>query len=126
VFGGDVEFWLLKGDYKPVDLSIGAGFHVANSAFDFSDSRGVDLTVIASRKATPKLDIYAAIDMAFNSFTNDLFGDLGLDSSFHTLHLVPGIEYKIASNLDFVAELGIALNDEASNYLSGGLAYYVR
>jgi hypothetical protein len=39
---------------------------------------------------------------------------------------VPGIEYAISDDLDFVAEFGIALNDDGSHYASVGLAYYLR
>jgi hypothetical protein len=117
IFGGDVEFWLVK-DPQPVDLSVSAGFHFANS--DFVDETGVDVTVIGSHAVTPKLDIYAALDMAFNKLKDFP------DSGYTQLHLVPGIEYKINPDLDLVAEFGIALNDDSHNYLSGGLAFYIR
>ena len=118
LFGGDVEFWLVK-DPRPIDFSISAGFHYAKS--DFSDSTGVDVTLIGSHALTPRLDFYAALDMAFNKFRDDF-----PDNSFTQVHLVPGIEYKIHQDLDFVAEFGISLTDEGNHYLSGGLAYYLR
>jgi len=37
-----------------------------------------------------------------------------------------GIEYRLAEDLDFVAEVGIGLSDDSANYISGGLAYYLR
>jgi len=116
IFGGDVEFWLVK-DPHPVDLSVSAGFHFTNS--DFGDQTGVDVTVIGSHALTPKLDFYTAIDMAFNKYNDD-------DSNYTQVHLVPGIEYKIHPDLDIVAEFGISLNDNGNHYISGGLAYYVR
>jgi hypothetical protein len=118
IIGGDVEFWLVK-DPNPIDLSVAAGFHYANS--DFADTTGVDVTIIGSHAVTPKLDIYAALDMAFNKFRDDF-----PDNSFNQFHLVPGIEFKISPDLDFIAEFGIALNDNSENYISGGLAYYIR
>lgn len=118
IFGGDVEFWLVR-DPRPFDLSVSAGFHYANS--DFSDSTGVDLTFIGSHALTPKLDFYAALDTAFNSYRDDL-----PDQRFTQVHLVPGLEYKLHRDLDLVAEFGISLNDNGSHYVSGGLAYYIR
>ena len=118
VFGGDVELWLVK-DPRPVDLSVSAGFHFTNS--DFGDQTGVDVTVIGSHAVTPKLDVYAALDTALNKYREDF-----PDNSYTQVHLVPGIEYKIHQDLDLVAEFGIALNDDGSNYVSAGLAYYLR
>ena len=118
LIGGNLEYWLVK-DRHPVDVSASVGFHMAKS--DFSDQTGVDVTVIGSHAMTPKLDVYAAIDMAFNKFRDSFPGN-----SYKQLHLVPGIEYKVHPDLDLVAEFGVALNDDSSNYLSIGLAYYVR
>ena len=118
VIGGDVEFWLVKNPH-PVDLSVSAGFHFSNS--DFSDQTGIDATVIGSHAVTPKLDIYAALDLAFNRY-KDAFPD----RNYTQVHLVPGIEYKIHPNLDLVAEVGIALNNNGDHYISGGIAYYLR
>ena len=47
-------------------------------------------------------------------------------TAFTTAHLVPGIEYRVSSSVDFVGEIGIGLNDGSSNYISAGIAYYVR
>ena len=118
VIGGDFEFWLVKNPH-PVDLSLSAGFHFSNS--DFSDQTGVDATIIGSHAVTPKLDIYAALDLAFNRY-KDAFPD----RNYTQVHLVPGIEYKIHPNLDLVAEVGIALNNNGNHYISGGIAYYLR
>ena len=117
LFGGNVEYGLAKG--RPVDVSASVGFHMAKA--DFNDQTGVDVTVIGSHAMTPQLDVYAAIDMAFNKFRDSFPGN-----SYKQVHLVPGIEYKVHQDLDFVAEVGLALNDNGSNYVSIGLAYYVR
>jgi hypothetical protein len=37
-----------------------------------------------------------------------------------------GIEYRISSDIDLLAEFGIALNDNARSYVSVGLALYLR
>ena len=41
-------------------------------------------------------------------------------------NVVPGIEYRVAKDLDALAEIGLGLTDESPNYLSFGLSYYVR
>ena len=116
--GGNVEYWLIKGQ-QPLDLSASAGFHFAKS--DFGDQTGVDVTVIASHAATKKLDVYAALDMAFNKYRDNF-----PNNSYTQAHLVPGVEYKVHPDLDLLAEFGVALNSKGDNYVSFGLAYYVR
>ena len=118
LFGGNAEYWLLKGN-RNIDISASLGFHYANS--DFSDQTGIDLTGIASHHVTPRFDIYGAIDMAFNKFRDDF-----PDNNYTQAHLVPGIEYKLHDDLDLLAELGVALNDDSAHYVSVGVAYYLR
>ena len=48
------------------------------------------------------------------------------DDDFRTVHLVPGIEAAISSDLDFLAEFGVAADDRSSNYFAIGLAFYFR
>jgi hypothetical protein len=116
--GADAEFWIARE--RPVDFSVIAGFHTGRveGPFDFN---GLDFTFLGSGHATPRLEIYGALDLARNFVSN-----LPDDFDYTTVHLVPGIEYRISDDLDFVAELGLGLNDESANYLSGGIAYYVR
>ena len=45
---------------------------------------------------------------------------------YDTVHLVPGIEYAISQDIDFVAEVGLGLNDDARHYISAGIAFYLR
>lgn len=51
---------------------------------------------------------------------------LNSGGDFRTFHLVPGIEYAISDNLDLLVEVGIGLNESASHYVSGGVAFYIR
>jgi hypothetical protein len=118
LFGGNVEYWLLKGDPR-LDVSGSLGFHYANR--DFGDETGIDLNVIASHHLTPRLDIYGALDMAFNKFRDDF-----PNNDYTQAHLVPGIEYKLHDDLDLLAEVGLSLNDNGDEYLSIGVAYYLR
>jgi hypothetical protein len=125
-FGGDVEYQLLsvRRDF-PLDLSVGGGFHIENADFDLNDSRAIDLTVIGSREVYPRFELYGALDVAFNRFTDDFF-DGAEDTGYTTVHIVPGLEYRIDDSLDLLVEFGIGVNDEARHYLTAGLAYYLR
>jgi hypothetical protein len=118
LFGVNGEVWALKRE--PFDFSIALGLH--GSRGDKSvDSTGIDLAFLPGKHVNSKLDIYGGLDFAFESIS-DRFGG----GSFKTVHLVPGLEYKLNPDLDFVAELGLALNDAARHYVTAGLAYYFR
>ena len=114
-FGANAELWLLREN--PFDLSIAGGLHGRTGDLT-EDLTGIDLTFLASGHVTPRLELYGGIDVAFEG--------IGNETDFKTVHLVPGIEYKINDSIDFVAEVGLALNDSARHYLSGGLAFYIR
>ncbi len=116
VIGGDAEFRLIRR--RPLDLSVVAGFHLQR--VDFSNQTGVDVSVIGSRAVTSRLDFYAALDLAFNRYTDVP------NTSYTRAHLVPGIEYKVHRNLDLLFEVGVAVNDNGHHYVSGGVAYYLR
>lgn len=113
--GADAEYWLVND--KPVNFSVIGGFHVGRN--DFSNSKGLDLTALASGKVADRLELYGGLDFSRVSFNDSNF-------SYSTFHLVPGIEYKISPKVDFVSEVGLALNDDSSHYFSIGIAYYVR
>ncbi len=116
-FGGNGEYWIVR---KPgLNLSGLIGAHYSN--FDFVDQYAVDLTLIASHPLTPRLDLNAALDVALTRLKGDFPED-----SYNLVHLVPGIEYKLARDLDLLGEFGIALNDNGSHYASFGIAYYIR
>jgi hypothetical protein len=114
--GGDVEVWVVKE--APIDVSLIGGFHVAR-VDGFGDHKGLDLTFLASGHVTPRLELYGGLDIARNNVDN-------FDETFTTAHLVPGIEYAISQDIDFVAEVGLALNDRSNHYISGGIAFYIR
>lgn len=113
--GADAEYWLVQG--KPVDVSVIGGFHVQRS--DGFNTKALDLTLLASGQVADRLELYGGLDIARNSIDDR-------NTNFTTWHLVPGIEYKINSNVDFVTELGLGLNDDSSHYFTIGFAYYVR
>ncbi len=116
-FGGNAEYWLVKSANASVS-AIG-GFHYSN--VPSIDQTGVDVTLIATHSATPRLDLNAALDMAFNRFKGDF-----PDDGYNTTHIVPGIEFKVQTDLDLLAEFGVSLNDNGSHYMSVGIAYYLR
>ena len=119
--GGTVEYWVVRR--KPIDLSIAGGLHHRHGSKTV-DATGFDLTFLPSKHVTDKLDVYGALDFAFESAASpvDPFGG----GNFKTVHLVPGLEYRASRDLDLIVELGIGLNDHARHYLSGGIAYYFR
>ena len=111
--GADAEVWLART--RPVYVSAIVGFHVGRQ--EGFNTRAFDATLLASGFLTPRLELFGGLDLARHAIEDR-------DDGFTTVHVVPGIEYAISPRLDFVAELGIGLNDEASNYLTGGLAFY--
>jgi hypothetical protein len=117
-FGADAEYWLRKN--RPVDFSVAGGFHIGNGDQQF-DTTGIDLTFLASGRVAPRLEIYGGLDLAFNSINEDF-----IDDDYTTVHLVPGIEYSIAEDIDLVAEVGLGVNDDSHHYVAGGLAFYFR
>jgi hypothetical protein len=98
-------------------VSVAGGIH-RRTGDETVDLTGVDLTFLASGHVSPRLEIYGGLDMAFEG--------VGEPGGFRTFHLVPGVEVRITDSLDFVAEAGLALNDNARHYVTGGLAFYVR
>ncbi|MCJ7583019.1 MAG: hypothetical protein MUP98_21080 [Candidatus Aminicenantes bacterium] len=113
-YGADIEYWFLKGHSFNGSLALGG--HLLN--YDGAgDTIGIDSSLLFSTTPAKNLEIYGGLMVAFESVKN-------LDN-YTRMHLVPGIEYRISSILDFLAEFGIALNDNSSNYASLGLAFYL-
>ncbi len=113
-FGVDLEYWFLKGENFNVSAALGGHMTDVNGG---GDSKGIDVALLASTKPVKNLEIYGGLMLSFDSIKN---GD-----NFTLMHLVPGIEYRISDDLDFLAEFGIALNDNSRSYASVGLAMYL-
>lgn len=113
-FGANAEVWIVKR--QPIDFSISGGLHFRRGDRTLNTT-GVDLTFLASKHVGGRLELYGGLDFAFESISG---------GSFKTVHVVPGIEYKLGEDLDFLAELGLAVNNDARHYFSAGLAYYFR
>ena len=113
------ELWLVRAVPGTSGLNLAArgGFHLAQN--DGEDATGISLAALLSSRVTPRAEILGALDYS------QTFRDEPLED-FSMLHLVPGVEYALSRNLDFLAELGVGLNDDSANYLSVGVAFYLR
>jgi len=114
-FGANAEYWVIKEN--PFDFSIAGGLH-RRTGSNTADLTGVDLTFLGSGHVARRLELYGGLDLAFEG--------VGQPGGYKTVHLVPGIEYKISDEIDLDAEVGIALNDFARHYASVALAFYIR
>jgi len=113
-FGVDIEYWFFRG--RNVNISAIAGFHITEWKSG-TESSGIDVSILASTRPARKFELYGGLKFAFDSYKN--FGQ-----NFTIAHFVPGFEYKITKEIDFLAEYGISLNDKSNSYFSFGFAYY--
>ena len=116
LYGLDAEYWLLKN--RGLDMSISLGAHITD--LPEVNSSAIDTALVASGHVTDNLELYGGLNASFESL------DDVPDSDFTRVYVVPGREYKIHDDLDLVAEFGIGLNDDSPNYVSAGLAFYIR
>ena len=112
-YGIDAELWFVKGE---VDVSGSLGVHRSDFDGDF-DLTGIDTALLVSGRVAQDLDLYGGLNLSFESEDRE---------DFTRAYLVPGVEYRVADDLDLLAEFGIGLNDDSSNYFSFGLAFYIR
>jgi hypothetical protein len=112
-FGADIEYWFLKGESFNASAAVGA--HMTDYKGG-GDSKGIDAALLASTRPAKKLEVYGGLMLAFDSIKNG--------NNYTLVHVVPGIEYRLSDDLDFLAEVGIGLNDNSRSYGSVGLAYY--
>lgn len=114
IFGATAEFNVARSE--DASFSVIPGFHMRRGDMTFHTT-GIDLLFLGSTHLTPKLDFYGGLDIAFER--SDVF-------NYETVHVVPGLEYKVNRDVELLVELGLGLNDNSSHYLSGGLAFYFR
>lgn len=112
-YGLDAELWFIKGK---VDVSGALGIHRTDFDGDL-DLTGVDTALLVSGHVAEKLELYGGVNLSFESGDNE---------DFTRAYFVPGIEYRVANDLDLLAEFGLGLNDDSSDYFSFGLAFYIR
>jgi hypothetical protein len=116
LLGGDAELWLLKGD---IDVSVSAGGHKA-LVDNGVDSTAFDMTGQVTKHLTDRLELYGGTSVSFEWLDNVS------DSGFTRVYVVPGVEYKVSENLDFISEFGVGLNDNSPHYFGLGFALYIR
>lgn len=114
IFGATAEFNVARSE--DLSFSVIPGFHVRRGDATLHTT-GIDLLFLASTRVTPKLDFYGGLDLSFER--SDVF-------DYETVHLVPGLEYKLHRDVELLVEFGLGLNDDSFHYLSGGLAFYFR
>jgi hypothetical protein len=114
--GADAEYWLVQG--RNANVSVALGAHMTDAGGG-ADSSGIDTALLFSSSPVRQLELYGGLKLAFDSFKNS-------DQNFTLAYLVPGLEYRLTADLDFLAEFGIALNDNSRSYFSVGLALYFR
>lgn len=123
--GVDGEYWILKGAQKNtgLDFSLTGGLHWMLGNDNGYDTMGFEITPQVSGQVAENLELCGALNASFESIQD---APAGADNSFTRLHLVPGIEYRLSDTFDLVAEFGIGINDNSSNYAGAGITYYVR
>ena len=114
IFGATAEFNVARNE--DASFSVIPGFHVRRGDLSIHTT-ALDLVFLGSTRGTPRLDFYGGLDLSFER--SDFF-------DFETVHLVPGLEYKLSDDLDVLVEFGLGLNDDSFHYVSGGLAFYLR
>jgi hypothetical protein len=115
-FGVDAEYWLYHG--PQVNCSVALGAHMTDWG-QGAGSSGIDTALLISTDPVRRLELYGGLMLSFDSIKNS-------DSRRTLAHVVPGIEYRLTDDLDFLAEVGIALNRNSRSYASVGLALYIR
>jgi hypothetical protein len=118
-FGIEAEYWFVHGRNANVSVALGAHLTDWREEREEADSSGIDTSLLFSTSPVERLELYGGLKLAFDSFKNS-------DQNFTRAHLVPGLEYRITADLDFLAEFGIGLNDKSRSYASVGLALYIR
>lgn len=114
--GADAEVWLLRGD---LDLAVSGGAHKALVRAG-RDSTAIDLAAQLSGHVTNRLEVYGGTSVSFEHL------DGVPNSGFTRAYLIPGVEYRISDDLDFVSEFGLGLNNNSPHYFGLGFALYIR
>ena len=125
VVGADGELWIVRGEEPDsgLDFSVAGGVHWAFGKSGHQDTMGFEITPLLSGHVTGNLELCGALAASFESIQD---APAGMDDSFTSLYIVPGVEYRLSDAADLVGEVGIALNDESSTYAGIGIAYYLR
>ena len=123
--GADLEVGLVR---EPrFNLSLAAGGHFSRVDYPGGDLNvpGFDLTGLASVLVAPRLELYAGLDAAFE-FPQEPDDPSIPVENYRRVYAVPGLEFRVSRQVDFLAEFGIGLNDETDEYAAVGFAFYLR
>ncbi len=112
--GVDLEYWFYRG--RNVNASFAVGWHMIDTKIG-SDTSGIDTAIMLSTRLSKKLEVYGGLKLSFDSIKNT-------GQKIDLIHFIPGFEYRVAKDIDFLAEFGISLSEESRNYFSFGFAYY--
>jgi len=123
--GADGEYWIYRGVERNSDLnvSLSGGLHWLLGSDNHFDTMGFEITPQLSGRVTKNLELCGALLASFESIQD---APQGVDDSYTTLHLVPGIEYHLSDTFDLVGEFGFGINDDSPHYVGAGITYYVR
>jgi opacity protein-like surface antigen len=111
-------------------FSIGGGLHGADLDGGGS-AAGAEATAIFTYMPVHRLALSAALDATYDD-VNNRDASVPADARFPTdgqydrYYAVPGVDYQLTHNLDLLAEIGLGLNADSDNYVSGGMSWYFR
>ena len=113
----------------PLSVAVTGGAHAELFHTDFAPEWfrvvGADATLVASTKLRRTLELYGALDLAFESADVDLQRD-GTRMHFGSVTratVVPGADFALRDHLHVFAEIGAALNDHSFGYIAMGARY---
>ena len=111
--GLDTSYWILRGDVN-LGLSLGAHKALMQSA---PDSTAVDASWQMSTRLYRRLRFEGGMSVSLESI------DHVRNSRFSRVYVVPGVNYRISHQVDFVSQLGLGLNNNSPNYLTAGFSF---
>lgn len=112
--GLGTDFWVIRG---PVDLAIGLGAHKA-LVQSGPNSTAFDVSWLMDARLSRTVRFEGGMAASFES------EDHVSNSRFERYYIVPGVDWRISRQVDFVSRLGLGLNSQSPNYLSAGFSFY--
>jgi len=111
--GLDASYWIGRGDVN-LGLSLGAHKALMQSA---PDSTAVDAAWMMSTRLSRRLRFEGGMSLSLESI------DHVPNSRFNRVYVVPGVNYRVSRQVDFVSRLGLGLNNNSPNYLTAGFSF---
>ena len=123
--GADVEVGLVREPRFDLSFAVGGHYGRADVGNEDLSVPGLDLTGLASVLVAPRLELYGGVDASFE-FPAEPDDDTIPVEDYARVHLVPGFEFRVSRQVDFLAEIGLGLNARSDEYVALGLAFYLR